>query len=187
MDDPYESSGGGGGALGWALRQVAIWGGLGLLLYAGVANRTWFQGSQPPQRPAIQTAVGQQIQPASPNSLVYHADPRGHFWVEGIVNGAPVRFMVDTGASFVALTMADAAAAGIGRGNLAFNLAVATANGQTRAAPVKLREVRVGQLSLDDVPALVQENLGISLLGMSFLKRLDGFEIHEGSLTINWN
>jgi aspartyl protease family protein len=85
------------------------------------------------------------------------------------------------------LTMADAAAAGIGRGNLVFNLAVATANGQTRAAPVKLREVRVGQLSIDDVPALVQENLGISLLGMSFLKRLDGFEIHEGSLTINWN
>ena len=186
MGDPYGSSGG-GGALGWAFRQLAVWGALGLLLYAGVANRAWLQAPQPAERPAIQTAAGQQPPPPVGNSLVYHADQRGHFWIDGVVNGAPVRFMIDTGASAVVLTMTDAATAGFGRGNLSFNVEVSTANGHARAAPVKLREVRIGQLAIDEVQAMVAENLEISLLGMSFLKRLDGVEMRDGVLTINWN
>ena len=101
-------------------------------------------------------------------------------------NGAAVHFLVDTGAGSVALTLADAAAAGIGRGSLDFTARISTANGIARAAPVRLREVRIGQLSVNDVGAFVAENLHVSLLGMSFLKRVEGFEIRDGVLTLNW-
>jgi clan AA aspartic protease (TIGR02281 family) len=53
-------------------------------------------------------------------------------------------------------------------------------------APVTLREIRVGQLSLYDVPAAVLEHLNVSLLGMSFLSRLQGYEMRDGKLTITW-
>ena len=122
----------------------------------------------------------------STHSLVYRADPRGHVALTAMVNGAPVRFLVDTGASRVTLTAEDARAAGIGRSELVFNQRSLTANGLAREAPVTLREIRIEQLSIDDVPAAVNENLNVSLLGMSFLKRLKSFEMREGALTISW-
>ncbi len=121
-----------------------------------------------------------------PNSLVFPADRQGHVVLDGEVNGAPVRFLVDTGATMVVLTLRDAAAAGYGHSDLDFSIRTSTANGVARAAPVRLREVRVGQLSIDDVPAVVAENLGISLLGQSFLTRLDSYEMRDGVLTLNY-
>jgi clan AA aspartic protease (TIGR02281 family) len=129
---------------------------------------------------AHDTAV---LRPA-PNTLVYRADPQGHFHLTAVVNGAPLRFMIDTGATVVALTLGDAAAAGIDRDTLVFNATVETANGRVPAAYVKLREVRLGELSINDIGAVVQPKLRQSVLGMSFLSRLRRFEIQEGSLTI---
>ena len=126
------------------------------------------------------------LRPSSNRTLVYRADRRGHFTLTATVNGAPTRFVVDTGASLVALTLDDARAAGIGRSELVFNQLTQTANGRVRFAPVTLREVRIGQLSIENVPAAVIENLDQSLLGMSFLKRLKSFEMREGALTISW-
>jgi aspartyl protease family protein len=126
------------------------------------------------------------LRPSSNRTLVYSADRRGHFSLTATVNGAPTRFVVDTGASLVALTLDDARAAGIGRSELVFNQLTQTANGRVRFAPVMLREVRIGQLSIENVPAAVIENLDQSLLGMSFLKRLKSFEMREGALTISW-
>jgi clan AA aspartic protease (TIGR02281 family) len=122
----------------------------------------------------------------STHSLVYRADPRGHVALTALVNGAPVRFLVDTGASRVTLTLDDARAAGIGRGELVFSQRAQTANGLAREAPITLREIHIEQLSVDNVAAAVNENLNISLLGMSFLKRLKSFEMREGALTISW-
>jgi len=175
--------------IGWACRQLAIWGGLALLLYAVIGNRELVMprgdGQAAAAAPA-ETSPATVLRPAIGNVLTYHADQRGHVVLEGAVNGATVRFLVDTGATFVALTLADAAAAGIGRGSLNFNATMNTANGQARAALVKLREVRVGQLSINDVPGVIQENLPYSLLGMSFLKRVDSWEMRDGVLTLNW-
>jgi clan AA aspartic protease (TIGR02281 family) len=122
----------------------------------------------------------------STHSLVYRADPRGHVAITALVNGAPVRFLVDTGASRVTLTLEDARAAGIGRGELVFSQRSQTANGLAREAPITLREIRIEQLSVDNVAAGVNENLNVSLLGMTFLKRLKSFEMREGALTISW-
>jgi aspartyl protease family protein len=126
------------------------------------------------------------LRPSSNRTLVYRADRRGHFRLTATVNGAPIRLVIDTGASLVALTLDDARAAGIGRGELVFNQVTQTANGRVHFAPVMLREVRIGQLSIENVPAAVIENLDQSLLGMSFLKRLKSFEMREGALTISW-
>jgi aspartyl protease family protein len=86
----------------------------------------------------------------------------------------------------VALTPADARAAGINPASLAYNGHVQTANGPARMALVNLREIRIGQLSIYNVPASVLENLNVSLLGMSFLSRLQGYEMRDGKLTIAW-
>jgi aspartyl protease family protein len=126
------------------------------------------------------------LRPSPNRTLAYRADRRGHFSLTAAVNGAPIRLVVDTGASLVALTLDDARAAGIGRNELVFNQITQTANGRVRFALVILREIRIEQLSIDNVPAAVIENLDQSLLGMSFLKRLKSFEMREGTLTIGW-
>ena len=121
-----------------------------------------------------------------PHTLVYHADSRGQFSFTAAVNGAPVRFLVDTGATLVALTLEDARAAGFDSDALVFNVRTRTANGMGLAARVMLREIRIDQLSIDNVPALVERNLSAgSVLGMSFLRRVR-FEMREGTLTISW-
>jgi aspartyl protease family protein len=176
--------------IGWAVRQLVIWGGIGLLTYALVTHGLQLSSLQMPPSPVLtkttppaSAAVGSAVT----NSLVYRADSRGHVVVEGDVNGSAVRFLVDTGATLVALTTRDASAAGFSRNDLSFNSRVSTANGVARVAPVTLRELRIGQFSVRDVPAAVVEDLNISLLGQSFLKRLESYEMRDGVLTLNWN
>ena len=142
----------------------------------------------PAATPANAVPLPTILRPApSPHILVYHADPRGQFSFSAVVNGAPVRFLVDTGATFVTLTREDARAVGINPDALVFNRRAITANGEVRIAPVVLREIRIEQLAIDNVVAAVQEqNLKQSVLGMSFLRRLKGFEMREGALTISW-
>jgi len=122
----------------------------------------------------------------STHTLVYRAGPLGHVVLSASVNGAPIRFLVDTGASTVALSPADARAAGINPNALLFDKTTATANGVVRVAPVLLREIRIEQLLIENVPAVVDANLNGSLLGMSFLSRLKSFEMREGALTFSW-
>jgi aspartyl protease family protein len=124
--------------------------------------------------------------PPVSNRLVYHSDPRGHVLLTAAANGAPVRFMVDTGATLVVLNPDDARAAGIRRSDLVFNYTVQTGNGPVHAAPVLLREIRIGELSIQKVQAAVIDSQGQSVLGMSFLGRLKGFEMRGQVLTIDW-
>ena len=172
--------------IGWAFRQVVIWGGMVVVFYV-VASRVIMQPSATAPGTAASEPAAAAPRGAMPNTLVYHANTQGHVLLEADVNGTPVHFLLDTGATQVALTLNDAAAAGLGRSDLAFKSTVATANGPARVAPVTLREVRIGQFSTGDVPAVVIENLGISLLGQSFLKRLDSYEMRDGLFTVNWN
>lgn len=102
------------------------------------------------------------------------------------VNGARVPLLVDTGASLVGLSPEDAKAAGIDSGQLTFNQQVHTANGTVRAAFVQLREIRLDELEIADVPAVVIESLKKSVLGMSFLRRLKSFDMRDGALTMSW-
>jgi len=106
-------------------------------------------------------------------SVVLAADPRGHFIVEGAINGGSMRLLVDTGASAIALPAADARRLGIDyrKGERGITQ---TANGNAVAYRVRLDRVKVGTIELSGVDAIVIESgLEIGLLGMSFLNRLE--------------
>ena len=109
----------------------------------------------------------------------------GHYWAEADVNGARVRFLVDTGASAVALTLADAKRLGIATDKLSYSYRVMTAAGEARAAQVTLGKVSVAGTQLRDVEALViDKGLDSSLLGMTYLGRLASFEATRTSLIL---
>ena len=102
-----------------------------------------------------------------------HADGGGHFLTTGNINGTSVKFLVDTGASNVSLGASDARRIGIdiSKGQQGF---VNTANGQASVTLVKLDTVRVGEIVLNNVDALVhQQDMPFALLGMSFLNRME--------------
>jgi aspartyl protease family protein len=119
-------------------------------------------------------------------SVVVPRDGRGHFEVDARVNGRHIGFMVDTGASVIALTARDAARLGIHPAQNAFIAEVRTANGTVRGAPARLDVVEVGDLQLHDVAALVLPDQALSdnLLGLSFLSRLRRFEYSDGKLVL---
>ncbi len=121
------------------------------------------------------------------NELVLLKGANGHFLVKAHVNGVETRFLVDTGASDVALTKEDAHRIGINAGRLKYTRKYQTANGVIYAAPVTLRDVRIGQLRVQNVEATVSEApMGISLLGMSFLGELAGYEVRGDRLILRW-
>jgi len=108
----------------------------------------------------------------------------GEFQIAMLVNGARVSMVLDTGASAVVLTQDAAKAAGLPLELLAYNVNVDTANGRTRAAAVTLDRLAVGQIVERAVPALIAQpgQLKTSLLGMSFLNRLTGWEVRGDRL-----
>ncbi|CAN7304380.1 TIGR02281 family clan AA aspartic protease [Phenylobacterium sp. LjRoot225] len=123
--------------------------------------------------------------PAVRGSAVMKASD-GHFWAEGDVNGTPVRFLVDTGATAVALTPEDAERLGIDLQRLRYGYTVVTAGGRARAASVKLTSVSVAGAKLADVDALViEKGLDASLLGMSYLGRLSSFQATRQALFLH--
>ncbi len=111
---------------------------------------------------------------SSRQSATLTADPRGHFVVDGQINGGAVRFLVDTGATAVSLSSADATRLGIDyrKGQPGF---MGTANGTVVAYRVKLDTVRVGDIVANNVDAAVLEGnpMQFVLLGMSFLNRME--------------
>jgi len=111
--------------------------------------------------------------PAS-QSVTLTADPRGHFMVEGQINGGPVRFLVDTGATSIALSSSEAHRLGIDYRSGQPGL-MGTANGTATAYRVRLDTVRVGDIVINNVEGAVLEGnqMPMALLGMSFLNRME--------------
>lgn len=142
-------------------------------------------------RPAPTMMTARPVMPAEPapsnsRSIVVPRDEQGHFRVEGRVDGRRLEFMVDTGASVIALTADDAAMLGIHPAEREFTAPVKTANGTVHAAPIQLGMVEIGDLVVRDVAALVlpDEALSENLLGLSFLSRLRHFEYSDGKLVL---
>jgi aspartyl protease family protein len=158
----------------------------GLLLAAGVvAARMVDQSARAPTAAKAMTAAPAPAVANNSRSLVIKAGNGGHFEVEARVDGRRIAFMVDTGASQIALRESDAARLGLRPSSRDYTIKINTANGVGRAALVQLRMVEVGNIVVRDLPALVSpdEALGVNLLGMSFLSRVRW--THErGKLTL---
>ena len=139
------------------------------------------------QRAAIATVApdASQSEPIESGEASIAKSSDGHFWADAEVDGHPVRFLVDTGATAVALTADDARNLGIDPSSLQYQYTVMTANGPARAAQVKLGLVSVGRAQVYDVKAIViDKGLETSLLGMSYLGRLNKFEATQDALVL---
>ena len=132
-----------------------------------------------------QPAPAAETSSANSRSMTIRRGDNGHFNVEGSIDGRHMEFLVDTGASVIALRERDAASLGIHPSQRDYDAVVSTANGTLRGARVELNRVEVGPLTAYNVPALIlpDEALGQNLLGMSFLSRVR-WEQHNGQLIL---
>lgn len=165
-----------------ALEAMLFWVLVGLILGAGYTYR--FELAQVADRLTAQLVPGRPTATAQGVEVARRRD--GQFLVTVQINGAPVSTIFDTGASAIVLTQDDAKAAGLPLEVLGYTVAVETANGRTRAAPVNLDRIVIGGIVERAVPALVAQPGGLrtSLLGMSFLNRLESFEVRGDRLVL---
>jgi len=128
----------------------------------------------------------EEIVPDQRSRVTLRANSLGHFSVTADINGMPVEMMADTGATYVALTFKTALSLGLQPSDLPFTKQTDTANGVTAVAPVTLDEVRVGDIAVRRVRAVVTApgRLRQNLLGMSFINRLSRFEMSGQRLTL---
>ncbi len=158
-----------------AANKQAIYDKLGLMPSGGTAAN---DVAVRPTPDTIQKLGGQAV--SIPKSK---AD--GQFWAEARVNNGHVKFLVDTGASSVALTPEDARKAGIRLNTLNYNVPIATAGGENVAAYVTLNSISVGAVTVRNVRALVVPNgLNTSLLGMTYLGELQKVEATPNALIL---
>ncbi len=121
--------------------------------------------------------------------VTIRANQSGHFVVEAVVvrvgQAVPLRFLVDTGASDVVLSPRDADRLGFDVQGLAYTRRYRTANGSVYGAPVLIERMTIGPISVEGVRASVNgAQMGLSLLGMSFLSRLAGYDVSQETLTL---
>jgi aspartyl protease family protein len=161
-------------------RMVAGWAAIFIVAIAAYALRN--------DAGRLAREVGQALIPAhavadGPRALVIGRGDDGAFEVIGKVNGAPVRFVVDTGSTDIVLSPADAERAGLHPQAGSFSLPSQTANGVGYGAPATVDTLSVGSIRMTDVPVSInQARMGVSLLGMAFLRRLDSFEMRDDRL-----
>lgn len=176
------------GQLGIMLRYALTW----ILIFLGIVTAYAFRdefgfvkdrviAELLPQRGTVTTKA----EPGAEASVSFRSRSGGHFVVEAVIRGETIRFMVDTGASDVVLTPADAQRIGLHPATLSYTQRYNTANGIVLGAPVTLDQVRIGPIVVDTVRASVnQAPMAGSLLGMTFLNRLSGYEVRDGVLTL---
>jgi aspartyl protease family protein len=135
---------------------------------------------------AKKAVVVETAAPAALRSLIVPRDGRGHFKTEGRIDGQRIGFMIDTGASVIALNESSAARFGLRPSHSDYKATVSTANGTVKAAPTRLAMVEIGGLIVRDVDAMVLPDTALSenLLGLSFLSKLKRFEYANGKMVL---
>lgn len=168
------------------MRQILFFA-IAALVLAGVMPRVMGSVGQRPaeSRPAPRAEAPKQ-QSSGYRTVTVQGDRLGHFQVEGSVDGRRLDFMVDTGASLVALRERDANKLGIFPGPRDYTARTSTANGVIAVAPVRLSSLEINGIRIYDVGAVVipDKALNVNLLGMSFLSRVRRFEMANGRLVM---
>jgi len=162
-------------SLGKLAQQALAWGLIFAAAMAVVALWDDIEGALIPKQSVI----------AAEGKIVLPRERDGHYYVTADINGTPIRFTVDTGASEIVLSQSDAEAAGINTNDLAYIGRAYTANGEVRTAPVRLDNFSIGQIRETGLRAFVNQGpMDGSLLGMSYLQRYTKIEITDGALTL---
>lgn len=164
------------------VKYLAIWSVIGFVTVALYAYRFEFSD--------FKTRILGEINPSAvrvgkTGELIVNLSEDGHFYLNVKINGTPVRFMIDTGASDIVLNLNEAKRLGIDVRELRFNKPYQTANGTSFGAMVLLNEIVVGDAVFRDVPASVNSaEMGTSLLGMSFLRQFNKYEFYRDRLVL---
>lgn len=164
------------------IKYIGIWSIIGLLVVAAYSYRYEFSD--------FRNKILGEINPASARTtesgkLVINLSKDGHFYIDTKINGSSVRFMIDTGASDMVISVETAKRVGIDVGNLVFDRIYQTANGKSKGASVILSKVEIADYEFYDVSASVNNaDMGISLLGMSFLKKFQKYEFYRDQLIL---
>lgn len=162
------------GNLGKVSQQAAIWG----LIFVGTIAAIGLWGDL-----SRDVLPRQSVQGDGTISVPQSTD--GHYYLTLDINGTPVEFVVDTGATMMVLNQSDARRAGLDPDTLRYLGSANTANGVVRTAPVFLDSVTLGDLTDRDVRAVVnQGELDTSLLGMSYLDAFGDIRFSDGTLTL---
>ncbi|MCB1481868.1 MAG: TIGR02281 family clan AA aspartic protease [Rhodobiaceae bacterium] len=177
----------GGGAFSGRLRtdmrNFMIWLGVAAMLVVGYTFRDEL-------RP-IWSRIAGELNPSRPQvsgeDVILRRSADGHFHARARVNGTEMELLVDTGASRVSLSQADAQAAGIDLSALRYTVPVQTANGEVFMAGTHLNAVMIDTITVNDVPAFVAPPgaLSGSVLGVSFLGALSGYSVRGDTLTLS--
>jgi aspartyl protease family protein len=168
--------------LGKILKYLAIWSNVGLTAVILYTYRYELLD--------IKNRVMSEISPSSvrvakSGQLVIRISEDGHFYANIKINEVNVRFMVDTGASDIVLSTTDAKRVGINFQKLIFDKAYQTANGKSWGATIRLKELAIGNIKFNNVPASVSDSeMGTSLLGMSFLRQFSKYEFYRDELVL---
>lgn len=163
-----------------------------ILLWVGVAGVLLIGFSFQEELFALGRRLRAELIPGYPtqtaaNEMVITANEGGGFHVYGAVNGVPIRFLVDTGASSIVLSPADAKKLGIDLTALNFNRAYETANGIGYGASTIVDELTIGHIHLTRVPVSINgAPMSSSLLGMTFLNRMKSFSITGRKLVLRY-
>ena len=162
------------GQMGKVAQQASIWG----LIFVGVIAAAGMWGD-------IRSSVAPRQSVAVGGEIILPRQADGHFYARLDVNGTPITFMVDTGASQMVLSRDDAARAGIDTDGLRYLGQASTANGMVRTAQVTLDRVSLGDMTEVDVPAVVNDGeMAGSLLGMSYLRNFSNIQIRDNELIL---
>ncbi len=165
-----------------ALKNAAIWLILFCILIVMYSYRHQFED--------IKNRLVGELLPSHGNensngSVTFKVAQDGHYHILAKINGVQIEFLVDTGASDVVITHEIAKRIGINTNNLQYNKIYSTANGTISGAPINIDSIEIGSIKISNVVASVNgAPLDKPLLGMSFLQKLSGYEVRDGSLTI---
>lgn len=161
-----------------------LWGGLFAVAMVTYAYRDELLGVV--GRVAGEFQPGVAVIDAEAGTATFRRGMNGHFEVNATINGHTTPMIFDTGASAVVLTIEDAREAGVDVDNLRYTVRVSTANGEGRAARIRLDSVEVGGIVRRDLTAFVSEDgaLETSLLGMTFLETLSRYSVTQNSLEL---
>ena len=171
-------------SVGQTLRYIAMW--LGVIAVIVIGYMLKDPAQETLMRLRSQLIPGYAVETGT-HELTINADEDGNFDAFGQVNGATVRFTVDTGASEIVLSPADAQRAGIDTNALVYSSQYETANGIGRGAAITIDKLAIGPIVFFNVPAAVDRTaMHSSLLGMTFLKRLQSFEFAKDKLILRY-
>jgi aspartyl protease family protein len=186
--------------IGFALKSLLAWAAIGLVIVIGYSYRAelkavWYRvaGELDTSRPTpVETRSDTRSDDrdgarSEGRAIAIRQSSDGHYYINVRVNGSEARLLVDTGATLTVLSKYQAERAGIFPSPSEYTASVRTASGMAKAAPVRLRDLEIGEARLQNVRALVMDTpANISVLGIDTLQQFKSYEFRDGVLTLRW-